>query len=79
MKKLLIYIPTYNRPEALIKQLKNIAQAKTNNFSVLINDNQSELSSSDEKQINDICILNEWVYRKMLLILARMQILLMGI
>jgi glycosyltransferase involved in cell wall biosynthesis len=51
MKKLFVYIPTYNRPQAIRAQLKALAPQASRypeNFRILINDNSSSSSNFNE-------------------------------
>lgn len=59
MRKLLIYVPTFNRHELILNQLKLLALeiAGKNNVRVVVSDNSLKSANSDE--LNDFCIKHE--------------------
>lgn len=64
MKKLLIYIPSYNRAKSLELQLGSIANAESRiSFDVIINDNCSPDLEGYSK-IREYCEKENFIYRR---------------
>lgn len=60
--KLLIYIPTYNRSQLVLKQLSIISKQKSSKFDVFISDNNS--TESDYVEVKKYCDDNGFKYNK---------------
>jgi glycosyltransferase involved in cell wall biosynthesis len=63
MKQLLIYIPTFERSEILLKQLQVISNQKSSEFDVIVSNNGS--SDKGYFKVADFCNKNDFIYSKL--------------
>ena len=66
MKKLLIYIPSYNRADSLLMQLNSIcSNTKRSYFDVVVSDNCST-DGGGYKKVEDLCKRENFIYKKLM-------------